>query len=181
MRVCPLCETPVAGPQCEVCGHALTAAPAPAAAVPRLLELELPPSAGAPSLAPLLDLEPTRFAVVPAPGAFSDPEVERTAAPPAPDVAAGGLPELDLGRAPDDPERTPTDAGPVTCRYCRHVQAVGLLCDQCGMRLPRNVRAALATGPAPDRDALIRCPRCGERTYQRERCSSCGSVLTAGA
>ena len=162
---------------CEVCGHALPVAEAPEAPVAPLLDLEAVSVASpGPELGPpLLELEPTRFAPTVAPESWSEGEWERSQPTGVPDVAAGGLVDLDSGReAPA--ERTPPTLGPMTCRYCRNVQASGLLCERCGLRLPWGP-ALGGVARAPEAELLVRCQACGERTYPHERCSSCGSVL----
>jgi hypothetical protein len=183
MSICPLCEAPAQSRVCEVCGHAFAAeATAPAAELPPVEGLDIPQRAEGPTaVSPLLDLEPTRFdsTAVPAPlAAEEDMAWERTQLDTVGDVTAGGLAELDSGREPADTDRTPPPFASVTCRYCRNVQAAGLLCERCGMRLPWSAKAA-PTLPPLDAEALVRCPRCGVRTYQRERCASCGSELAS--
>jgi hypothetical protein len=178
MNSCPVCEAPAVARVCEVCGHAFAAATVADVEVLPLEDLDVPPTAGRePGTVPLADLEPTRFAPAASPADGSEVEFERTSIGRVADVAAGGLPELDRGRDETPSEPTAPAPSSVTCRYCRHVQASGLLCEDCGMRLPWNRRAAPAPQALLDVDALVRCQRCGERTYQRERCSSCGGVL----
>ncbi len=182
MTVCPVCEAPAQNRVCEVCGHALIPeAAGPTAEVAPVEGFDIPQRVEGPTaVSPMLDLEPTRFEPtdVPSPPAVpQDLEWERTRLSEVADVLAGGMEELESGREPPSHDRTPPSAS-VTCRYCRNVQAEGLLCERCGMRLPWRAKAA----PAPsilDADLLVRCLRCGVRTYQRERCASCGSELTA--
>lgn len=163
-----------------MCGHAFAAANNPDVEVFRLPDLELPPTADGPTpVVPLSELEPTRFANTAVAADWSEVDWERTSVAGVPDVAAGGLAELDTGREVTPPEPTAPTGGPVTCRYCRHVQASGLMCEVCGMRLPWSLRIAPSVAPLADPDALVRCQRCGERTYQRERCSSCGGLLSS--
>jgi hypothetical protein len=130
------------------------------------LPIELPPG-----------LEPTSTAPVPeVPG---EPllgwEVTHMGA--GPDVGAGGLPDMDTGRAA--PEGPPAVApSVVTCRYCRNVQASGLFCDRCGMRLPWAAPATAASGAAVDAEEHRTCKRCGERSpASMERCGGCGALL----
>jgi hypothetical protein len=181
MKLCPVCEAPASALVCEVCGHAF-AAVSPDVPVSPLLDLDAPLTAEGPVASmPLAELEPTRFPSASIPSDWSEVDWERTSVAGVPDVAAGGLAEMDTGREEPSPERTLPSVGPITCRYCRHVQGSGVMCDECGMRLPASLVVAPPTGPPVDRDALVRCQRCGERTYQRERCSSCGGVLTSDA
>ena len=54
-----------------------------------------------------------------------------------------------------------------------------MLCDQCGMRLPRFEAAAPAQATAaaavPD-DLRVRC-KCGSRARPGERCGNCGEFV----
>jgi hypothetical protein len=179
MSACPVCEAPTQGRACEVCGHVFApevrAADLPFSPLP---DLELPASVGGvPPVAPLLDLENTRFEDTAAPAVQPDPDWEQTRVGDVPDVVAGGLPELESGREAPDAERTLPTLASVTCRYCRNVQPSGLLCERCGMRLPWSAKVSSARVPL-DPTLLVRCPQCGTRTYQRERCGSCGALLT---
>ena len=182
MRPCPVCEAPVTGWQCEVCGKQVGTSPAAAnlsypleGLEPTLLPtevlglpIELPPG-----------LEPT--STDPVPEIPGEPllgwEVTHLSA--APDIGAGGLPDLDTGRAA--PEGPPSVApSVVTCRYCRNVQTSGLFCDRCGMRLPWAVPAAAAqaSGAAAGAEERRTCKRCGERSpASMERCGACGALL----
>jgi hypothetical protein len=181
MHVCPVCETSNIEPVCEVCGHTFALAPSPSPEIAPLPELDVAPPPGAAPVVPLIDLEPTRLppAALPTSGTEGEADWESTREPRAPDAPAGGLPELDPGREVDAVERPAPSAGPVTCRYCRNVQATGMLCERCGMRLPWSRRTAVAAAPAGalDDTRLVRCHRCGARTYVRERCAACGSLL----
>jgi len=180
MRPCPVCESPVSGWTCEVCGKELgRPALAAAEAFPSLegLELtELPglPAAGLP-LETTPDLELTLRAEVRAVPADPVPGLEATESSGGPDVPAGGLADVDLGRetAAEAPTVVPAAA---TCRYCRNVQATGLFCDRCGMRLPRPMTPTEVASAAPVE--RITCPRCFERTpADRPRCGACGALL----
>jgi hypothetical protein len=182
MNACPVCEAPAMARVCDVCGHAFAEASAPEAPVARLPDLDVPPTPEGPTpVVPFPDLEPTRFPTAAIPAAGSDVEWERNSMALVADVAAGGLADLDTGREVTAPERTPPTLVSVTCRYCRNVQASGLMCERCGMRLPWSPRVVSSVLPPLDPDVLIRCQRCGERTYQRERCSSCGGLLTSAS
>jgi hypothetical protein len=182
MSVCPVCEAPAQSRVCEVCGHAFAPeANVAQAAASRLPDLDVLERVEEPTpVSPLLDLEPTRFESQPNPAPSQDADWEQTRLGEVPDVAAGGLAELETGREPVSLEKTPPSVASVTCRYCRNVQTAGLMCERCGMRLPWSARVAPATAPT-DPDVLVRCPRCGVRTYQRERCASCGGELAGEA
>jgi hypothetical protein len=180
MRPCPVCESPVSGSTCEVCGRALGQPPPGAEAFPALEGLELTELPGLPAarlpaeLTP--GLEPTLLAQVGEVPRDAVPGFEASESTGGPDVAAGGLPDVDLGRETSVEAPTVVPAA-ATCRYCRNVQARGLFCDRCGMRLPwplapTEVAAAVA---AVDR---VTCPRCFERTpTDRPRCGACGALL----
>jgi hypothetical protein len=181
MQTCPVCETPVVASPCDVCGHVLPGASPPEVPVSALLDLEVAvPSDGPTPVVPLPELEPTRFAAATLSEDWSEVEWERSqVAASVPDIAAGGLADLDSGREAPSPERTPPSVGPVTCRYCRNVQASGLLCERCGLRLPRNPGQAATARVEPE--MLVRCQQCGERTFPQQRCASCGAVLATEA
>jgi hypothetical protein len=147
MRPCPVCESPVSGWACEVCGKELGGVPGAAVPVAPLEGLELTELPGLPperlAFAPAPDLEPTLLAAVPEIPGDPIPGWEPTEPSGGPDMPAGGLPEVDLGRETqhDAPTVVPAAA---TCRYCRNVQATGLFCDRCGMRLPRPLAPTAA-------------------------------------
>jgi hypothetical protein len=228
MRPCPVCDSPVSGLTCEVCGKQLGAPSAGPGVVSSTasrgaglgavsLGVVSNPLSGAPnkvsdissadiSSASLLDLAGTMegleftrlevpdgvgLALEPTPGmeptlAPAVPEIpgepllgwEATLAAPVVAAPVGELPDLDRGRAIVETGPVGVPA-PRTCRYCRNVQPSGLLCDQCGMRLP----PVQSERPAPLRAATgerVRCLRCGERTpIEWERCGSCGGLLPA--
>jgi hypothetical protein len=168
----------VTGWACEVCGKQLGPAPGAATVASALEGLEptqLPPDGLGLAIEPAPGLEPTASSPVPEiPG---EPLLgwEATYSALLPDVGAGGLDDMDPGRAAPEgpPVAVPTVA---TCRYCRNVQASGLFCDRCGMRLPW---AAPAASAAPVDSAELRhCKRCGERSpASMERCGGCGALL----
>jgi hypothetical protein len=182
MSVCPVCEAPAQSRVCEVCGHAFAPEVTAVAAVLPVEGLDLPQTADGPTtVSQLLDFEPTRLeSAAPAAVPAEAPELdwERTRLSEVADVVAGGMEDFESGREAPSPDRTPPTVASVTCRYCRSVQTAGLLCERCGMRLPWSAKAAPARLPL-DADVLVRCPRCGVRTYQQERCASCGSELAA--
>ena len=163
---------------CEVCGKQLGPSPGAASLTAPLEGLEptqLPPDGLGLAIEPAPGLEPT--ATSPVPEIPGEPLLgwEATHSALVPDVGAGGLDDMDSGRAAPEgpPAAVPTVA---TCRYCRNVQASGLFCDRCGMRLPW---AAPAVSAAPADSAELRhCKRCGERSpVSMERCGGCGALL----
>ncbi len=146
MRPCPVCEAPVTGWTCEVCGKQV-GSPRPAAAsltlpLEGLEPTQLPPDGlGAASSSPPRTSSPPLPARCPEVPGEPLPGWEATESAGGPDVRRGGLPDVDLGRA--TPEGPPMAVPAVaTCRYCRNVQASGLFCDRCGMRLPWAAPAA---------------------------------------
>jgi hypothetical protein len=163
VRPCPVCEAPVTGWQCEVCGKQVGPSPATAnlsAPLEGLEATQLPSEVLGLAIEPPPGLEPTATEAVPEiPG---EPLVgwEMTHAAGGPDVGAGGLADMDSGRAA--PEGPPAVAPTVvTCRYCRNVQSTGVFCDRCGMRLPW-ARPAQVAAPTQDSTELRVCTRCGE-------------------
>jgi hypothetical protein len=168
MFICPLCEHQQVVPgECEVCGKPLAARRTLNVPIPRLADLEVTRhSVGVVSAAELPEIERTDLGAVGTVPEESLPELDRGRA------SVGAIPlealaDLDAGRFEERTQRTPAPAGAVSCRYCRHVQAEGLLCDRCGMRLPR---AAIA---APE-DRLRVLHECGVLTRAGRACSSCG-------
>jgi hypothetical protein len=115
-------------------------------------------------------LEATRAAEVPA---LVEPlaELDHHQAAPVGEIPLERL-ELMVDRAPDDGPRSPPPSGVVACRYCRHVQAAGTLCEACGMRLPIPFAAA-PTRPARE-PVSTRCRACGAPATAGERCGDCG-------
>lgn len=179
MVTCPVCEhQQQAGAECEVCGKALggVAAGVPVA-VQRLegLEPTAPGEAGEVPVERLGELEVTRHESPEVP-VQRLAEVEQNALPAGPDAPLERL-ELSEDRAADDGQRTALPTGPVTCRYCRNVQTSGLLCNTCGMRLPRLAGAEVApvsAGGAPSDTVWARCRSCGAPARAGDRCGDCG-------
>jgi len=178
VRPCPVCEAPVTGWMCEVCGKQVGPSPGASSLTVPLEGLEgtqLPPDGFGVTIEATPGLEPTATGPVPEiPGEpLADWEATRSGI--VPDVGAGGMDDLDPGRAA--PEGPPVVVPAVaTCRYCRNVQASGLFCDRCGMRLPWRVTAAPSTAVESTERRV--CKRCGERTpVPMERCGGCGALL----
>lgn len=183
MIICPVCDhVQPEGTECDVCGRVFPAPAIVAAPVAPLPELELTPHAGgrvAVEVAVLPELDSTRMKAGPdlPPQVVQDLEATRAAATGAVQVAP--MQELDTGRAQDDGVRTAAPVGAVTCRYCRNVQAQGLLCDNCGMRLPRARPAATAVAgakrPGGDDDGWVACSTCHTPVRPGKACSQCGT------
>jgi hypothetical protein len=189
MIICPVCDhVQPEGTECDVCGRAFPKGTQPATApVAPLPELELTQIQGgrAPVEAPALpDLDLTRQKAGPDLPAqvVQDLELTRTGDPGA--VPVEQLMDLDTGRAPDDGVRTAAPTGSVMCRYCRNVQAQGLLCDRCGMRLPRArvaAPAATAKGRTGEDDVWLDCTMCHTPVRPGKVCSECGTRARAEA
>jgi len=138
-------------------------APVGEVAVDRLPEWEATPHGAGPDLPAqvLPDMEGTRMAPV-----SSGPVLP--------------MDEMDSGRAEPVGPAVAAPSGPVTCRYCRHVQPGGVLCEACGMSLPRAPRAKAAAG-AFDEDGWGLCQKCGTRAQNGRRCGECGAQVRLGA
>jgi hypothetical protein len=174
---CPVCdhEQPF-GLECDVCGKDLGGlgelGPPPVPIAPLDgLEHTIPDRVGDVQVERLAELESTRLIDVQvAVQAIFD--LDHGRAGPAGEVPVERV-DLTEDRAPDDGVRTAPPTGPVTCRYCRNVQATGLLCERCGMHLPIAFPV-----PQVQDDRLepvkTRCRACGARATAGERCGECG-------
>jgi ribosomal protein L32 len=188
MIICPVCEHQQAqGDECDNCGKKLQVPKAAAAvAVPTLPELEQTQHLGgrvavdAPVLA---ELDQTRQQAGPDLPPQVVQDMETTRAAPVDKVSVETVPELDTGRAPDDGVRTAAPTGAVMCRYCRNVQAEGMVCDRCGMRLPRTRPAAATgakvTGISAEDLNWIPCQKCRTPTRPNKICTVCGTRVKA--
>ena len=180
MVICPVCEhRQLQGDECDMCGKRLTGLPVQAEpvaveAVPGLeaTQLEGARAPVAPA-APLPDLDLTGQPRAPDLPAGGLPELERTAGAPVAAAPTAPVPDLEATHAPDDGVRTAAPEGAATCRYCRHVQLEGLVCDRCGMRLPRALRRAAA--PVGE-EGFTQCRRCHMRTPVNRACPECGTI-----
>ena len=189
MIICPLCDhVQPEGTECDVCGRVFPVPAVDTAPVAPLAELELTPHAGgrvAVEVAALPELDLTRQKAGPDLPAQVVPDLELTRAGATGTVPVETVPELDTGRAQDDGVRTAAPVGAVVCRYCRNVQAQGLLCDNCGMRLPRARVAATAVAtakrPGGDDEAWAACSSCHTPVRPGKVCSECGTRSRAEA
>ena len=180
MITCPLCEHQQEfGFECEQCGKDLGT----------LADLGLPPTRDEPlegletheavgDVAPetLPEIERTTYA----PAEVSPdvtPEIELTAHGSVGEVPVEPLIDLTVDRVVDDEPRTPQVKGSVSCRYCHHVQPEQLLCERCGMSLPRLAGTAAARVPVSvirPHDEMTRCRACGAPAKVGQRCGDCG-------
>lgn len=179
-----MCEHQQAfGVECDVCGKDLgdlgELGPPPVADT-RIegLEATVGERVGAVAVVQVGDLEITSFEsrqLEVAPEAVPDLEARA----PVGEVAVERVTDLDLDRAPDDGVRTAAPTGAVTCRYCRNVQPSGLICNTCGMRLPK-VAAVVEPAAAGKKQTFsrgdVRCRACGAPAVPGERCTECGAL-----
>lgn len=185
MIICPVCEhQQVQGDECDQCGKRLQAPRPVAVAVAPLPELEQTQVAGgraAVQVEVVPELELTRQKAGPDLPLEAVPDLARThvdkralAA-----VPVEQMPDMDTGRAEDDGVRTMAPIGPVVCRYCRNVQAEGMVCDRCGMRLPRARTEAPAQtrGASEEGSGWVSCPRCRSLNRPGRSCATCGTSL----
>ena len=181
--ICPVCEHQQDfGVECEVCGKDLGGLGdlgPPPVLEERVegLEVTVPERLGDVPVEKLGELEVTHFAAVNV-APDQTPDVEHTGMAPVGDVPIERV-DLSEDRVLDDGQRTPYVEGPVTCRYCRNVQATGTLCDRCGMKLPivaAPVVAVMGT-MLGDPDVKVRCRACGAQTKAGGRCSDCGNEV----
>lgn len=178
--ICPVCEHQQDfGVECEVCGKELGGIGdlgPPPIQLERIegLEVTVPEPLGEVPVEKMGELEVTRFAAV---NVASDvtPDLDYTAMAPVGEVAVEQV-DLSEDRVPDDGQRTALATGPVACRYCRHVQASGSLCERCGMKLPVvNAEPAAIVGTMiGSSDTKARCRSCGAPAKAGERCGDCG-------
>ncbi|MET0403079.1 MAG: hypothetical protein ABW123_11780 [Cystobacter sp.] len=179
-----MCEHQQAqGIECEVCGKKLAVAAPSAVAVAPLAELEGTQLVGgrAPvAVAAIPDLELTRQAPTPAVAVQPVAELDTGRALAAGNVAVAPIQDMDTGRALSDGTRTAAPSGPIVCRYCRTPQASGLICERCGMRLPKLRQ----TAPEPAAGSGLvaagewtKCTKCHTHTRAGRACVSCGTAV----
>ncbi|MFZ5468462.1 MAG: hypothetical protein ACOZIN_03400 [Myxococcota bacterium] len=180
MIICPVCEhQQQSGAECDGCGKVFVASP-----VFEVRSDPVPGLEGTPLGAPgvpvavnaLNDLEVNTLRSGPDLPPQQVPELER-ARQEVGAVAVQPMNELDRARAEDDGVRTQVPTGAVTCRYCRHVQAEGLLCERCGMRLPRAAVTGTPTAAKPAETIWTRCRSCGAPAKAGMRCGDCGKPV----
>jgi hypothetical protein len=177
--ICSLCEhAQEFGIECEVCGKTMGGLDGlgPPPAMAQLLdglEPTLVDRVGAVSIEAVGDLEVTAYAPVTA-VSETVPDVEPTRTAAVGEVSVERV-ELSVDRVPDDGQRTQLATGAQTCRYCRHVQSEGALCDRCGMKFPPVRLEAGVVGTIKTRESLkTRCRKCGAPAVGGQRCGDCG-------
>jgi hypothetical protein len=184
MPICPVCEhNQVQGNACDQCGKVFTQQAIQTVSTPVLPELEQNAHVAAPAqvaLERIPELESTAFRPAPAPPAERVSDLEPTALPSAAAVAPSApVPDLDLGRVVSDGTKTAPPGDTITCRYCRTVQTGGVMCERCGMRLPRSAKVPQAAAPSKAEASWTRCRKCGGRAKSAELCPSCGDPVPA--
>lgn len=185
MVICPVCEHQQDfGVECDVCGKnlgGLDGLGPPPVREERVegLEVTVPEPLGEVAVERLGDLEVTNYAPVQVTVAPPPPEVEHSSLPPVGAVAVERLAELTVDRVPDDGARTVLPSGPITCRYCRNVQAAGSLCERCGMKLPVVIVVPEVIGGKllSAEPVKVRCRACGAPATAGERCGDCGKEI----
>jgi hypothetical protein len=179
--ICPVCEHQQDfGVECEVCGKELGGLGdlgPPPVTIQRVegLEATLSENVGEVQVERVGELEVTRFAAVTV-APEQTPDVEHTSMASVGAVAVERMGELQVDRVPDDGQRTAIPEGPITCRYCRNVQATGTMCDRCGMRLPIVAVPAAVVGTiiGGAGELKTRCRMCGAPAIGGQRCGDCG-------
>lgn len=182
MIVCPVCEHQQDfGVECDVCGKNLGGLDdlgPPPVQEQRLdgLEVTMHQPSGEVPVERVGELEVTAHAPVQV-AVEVTPDLELNRQADAGPVAVQRMAEMQVDRVPDDGQRTVLPSGPITCRYCRNVQAAGSICERCGMKLPTVivvptvVAGKLARGVEP---VKTRCRSCGAPATAGERCGDCG-------
>ncbi len=180
--ICPVCEhNQDFGVECEVCGKELggigdLGPPPITLETLEGLEATLQAPQGDVPVEKMGELEVTRFAAVNVTAEVT-PDVEYTGRAPVGDVPIEQVADMSEDRVPDDGQRTAFATGPVTCRYCRNVQATGSLCERCGMKLPVvNVAPvdAVQGKMLSAFESKVRCKSCGAPAQAGGRCGDCG-------
>jgi hypothetical protein len=182
--ICPVCEHQQDfGVECDVCGKALGGlddlGPPPVQLTQiEGLEQTLQAPIGEVPVEKIGELEVTRFNPVNV-APDRTPDLEATGQASVGDVPIERVADLSEDRVPDDGQRTAISDGPMTCRYCRNVQASGVLCDRCGMRLPLVapppvIGGAIIGGSFSAEDLKVRCRSCGAPAKAGEKCGDCG-------
>lgn len=180
MITCPVCEHQQDfGVECDVCGKALGGldelGPPPVSAE-RVegLEVTIPEPLGEVSVERMGDLELSRYASVEV-AADVTPDLVATGVSVG-EVAVERVADMTVDRVPDDGQRTVLPEGPLTCRYCRNVQAAGSICERCGMRLPQVIIVPQIVGGLllDAEDVKTRCRACGAVATAGKKCGECG-------
>lgn len=180
--ICPVCEHQQDfGVECDVCGKSLGGLDGlgpPPVQTQQLegLEQTMQAPIGEVPVEKIGELEVTRFNPVNV-APDRTPDLEATGQASVGEVPIEKVADLSLDRVPDDGQRTAIPDGPITCRYCRNVQASGVMCDRCGMRLPivsTPLVGGVIIGGGANVDTKVRCRSCGAPAKAGEKCGDCG-------
>ena len=181
MIVCPMCESQVeSGFECEVCGKNLSSMlgikPPAEVAIVAMVELEvtIPDRVGEVVVERAADVEVTSFEKAGEVTSAPIPDFEKTVADKVGEVAVDSVEDISVDRVPDDGVRTVIPVGPQTCRYCKHVQTVGTMCEKCGMKLPQVAVAAPVEKKKKKVEVWTRCRVCAAPALGGENCRECG-------
>ena len=184
MIVCPVCETHVEfGFECEVCGKDLSAVlgalPPPPIAIQKMpdLEVTIPERIGDIPIERAPDVEVTAFAKAGEVASAPIPDFEKTAADKIGEINVLPIDDMSEDRVPDDGVRTAIQAGPLTCRYCKNVQAEGSICEKCGMKLPKVAVAKVVDPKKKKLEVWTRCRSCAAPALGGTNCSECGRAV----
>lgn len=179
---CPICETSNAddASECAKCGKALAVyldlidEVVPIDGLEQTIHDPLESATGpVPILAELEQTQIARKDLKVSPEVV--PGVERTpieADPSLPSFWSAGGVDLDLGREPDDGQRTPAPEDTGICPWC-NAPATGAVCDACGRRRSRYLTPVAAPAQASLSEDVL-CPSCFARVSPGVRCNECG-------
>ncbi len=182
--ICPVCEhAQEFGVECEVCGKDLgglgeLGAPPSAAQVVEGLEATIGERVGDIAIERVGELEHSTFNTANVTVIEMD-DLERTENEAVGAVVPERVTDFESDRVADDGVRTAAPTGQVVCRYCRNVQAEGLMCEKCGMKLPKVVVPVVTATPLAQGKAgeSVRCRACGAPGKSGQKCTECGRDL----
>ncbi len=181
---CPVCETVNSdeAAECTDCGKVLFAEADLVDDVAPIEGLEEtihdPRESATGPIATLAELEQTQLARRDL-KVFEEvvPGVEHTQLESDPDAVTfwgGGVdPDLELGREPDDGQRTPAPQDTGLCPWCT-APATSAVCDNCGRRRLRYSVPVASAPVAQAEDDTLLCPSCFARVPPGVRCTECG-------
>ncbi len=180
--ICPVCEHQQDfGVECDVCGKSLgglegLGPPPVTIEIVEGLEATISAPLGDVPLEAMGELEVTRHAAVNV-ALDLTPDMVPNAQAAVGEIAIERVADLSEDRVPDDGVRTALSEGPVTCRYCRTIQAGGGLCERCGMKLPAVFEppvVMVAGTMLSSTELKTRCRMCGAPAMGGQRCGDCG-------
>jgi hypothetical protein len=180
---CPICETENPGdvPECGTCGRRffteadLVVDVTPIDGLEQTIHDPIESRTG--PIPTIAELERTQIArkdlaiVV-----ETVPDVERTPIEFDPNAITHwtvGPVEVDLGRFPDDGQRTPAPQDTGVCPWC-NAPGQGAVCDNCGRRRSRFTAPVAVPETARAQGEDVLCPACFARVPPGLRCIECG-------